>query len=174
MSKKQKIEVPAHLYHTTNKYLKRQISRRDFLARHPDTELTGPLERKVARQEVLLYRTLARRRVRAGDRALDAGQPRLALHQAKTAVEILEARPEENPILRKQAKRLVKRCQNAVAELERLRARSLEASWLPPRETWAPYWHICHPIWLMGSVAAFLLSAATVLPCIVSRMRNTR
>ncbi len=42
MSKKQKIEVPAHLYHTTNKYLRRQISRREFLARTAAAGLSLP------------------------------------------------------------------------------------------------------------------------------------
>jgi multiple sugar transport system substrate-binding protein len=42
MAKKQKIEIPAPLYDTTTKYLRRQISRREFLARTAAAGLSLP------------------------------------------------------------------------------------------------------------------------------------
>ena len=40
--KPQKVEVPAPLYNLTNKFMRRQISRREFLARTATAGLTLP------------------------------------------------------------------------------------------------------------------------------------
>jgi hypothetical protein len=101
--------------------------RQEFLLRYPDTDVTEELEKKVDKSMILLKKTLALRRVRAAEQALDGDEPRLALHQADTAVEILSAYPEENGRLRKRAQRLQAKAEKRVAQIERHNARSLEA-----------------------------------------------
>jgi hypothetical protein len=101
--------------------------RQEFLARYPNTELTPELEEKVAKSVILLEKTLALRRVRAADNALDAHEPRLALHQATTAIEILSHHPDENARLRKRAVAAEGKAAERVAEIELDNERSLEA-----------------------------------------------
>lgn len=101
--------------------------RRDFLRAHPDTELTEPLERKIAKSMVLLEKTLALRRIRSAERTFDAGSPRLALHHAKVAGRILTKHPDANRRLRKRGQRVEVRAAESVAERSRQRLRSLEA-----------------------------------------------
>jgi hypothetical protein len=101
--------------------------RKDFLARHPDTVLTEEVEKKVERSQILLEKTLALRRVRASERAMDAKEPRLALYQAQTALEILSVHPDENDRLRRRATRAEKKASRANTELEHLRILSLES-----------------------------------------------
>jgi hypothetical protein len=101
--------------------------RQEFLERHPNTAITAELEKKVAKAEILLEETLALRRVRAAEHALDEGEPRLALHQATTAGEILSIHPEENGRLRRRAGRLREKATKEVAQIDADNARSLEA-----------------------------------------------
>ncbi|MAG33320.1 MAG: hypothetical protein CL908_20785 [Deltaproteobacteria bacterium] len=108
--------------------------RRDFLARHPDTELTESLERRVEKDLAKLEETLARRRVRAAERAFDSNDSGLALHQARTALEILSPHPEKNSRLRGRAAKLEDRASKAVADRDRLEARSLTARRSPPEQ----------------------------------------
>ena len=106
--------------------------RRDFLARHPDTVATPELEKKIARDRVKLDSTLARRRLRAGGKALDAQEPALALYQAARALAILERAPDENARLRRQADKARGAAQDALSIRFLLRAKSLEAVLGPP------------------------------------------
>lgn len=102
--------------------------RKEFLGRHPDTEATPALEKKIARAQLKLEKTLALRRLRAADTARDSGALRLAAHHAKAALRIVDAHPEENARTRKRAKRLAARIDADLAEERRLAARSLEAN----------------------------------------------
>jgi hypothetical protein len=101
--------------------------RQDFLLAHPDTELTIPLEKKIEKSELLLAKTLALRRVRAAERAFDAGGPALALHQAKVAIKILTEYPEEYARLRKRAYRIESKAAESLALTSRYRIESLGA-----------------------------------------------
>lgn len=101
--------------------------RKDFLRAHPDTELTERLEPKIAKAQIKLEKTLALRRVRASEDALDANIDELAHHQASVALSILSAHPEENGRLRKRARKAQERASERIAETTRRRLESLEA-----------------------------------------------
>jgi hypothetical protein len=81
----------------------------------------------VLRDRAKLAKTLAKRRVRAAERALEQSQPGLALHQARSALEKLAVYPDAYDRLRRQAERLEARATAALAERDRLFARALEA-----------------------------------------------
>jgi hypothetical protein len=104
------------------------VHRKDFLARHPDTEVTGALEKKIASDELLLEKTLALRRTRLAERSFDDGRPRLANVHADAATQILSAHPSANSRLRKRAKSAKQEAAARVEEIDRLRADSLGAT----------------------------------------------
>jgi|GEM_PF-640936 len=106
--------------------------RQEFIAKHPQTSATPVLEKKIERDVILLEKTLAIRRVRGADSALEAGSPGLALHHASAAVNLLSGHPESNGRTRKKALRLVEESRTALTEHRRLDARSLEAVPTPP------------------------------------------
>ena len=103
------------------------VLRQDFLLQHPNTELTERLEGKIERSTILLEKTLALRRVRAAETALDHGKPALAQHQAEVALDTLSAHPSENSRLRKRVLRAIAESSEQVAESSRRRIRSLES-----------------------------------------------
>jgi hypothetical protein len=103
------------------------VLRQDFLRKHPTTELTEILESKIARSTILLEKTLALRRVRAAEAALDSNEPALALHQAEVARSTLVLHPSQNRRLRKRIIRAETKAFNQVEELSRRRIRSLES-----------------------------------------------
>jgi len=102
--------------------------RKHFIAAHPDTKLTPKIQKKIDRSQILLEKTLALRRARAAERALDASQPAMALHHADSALEILSVHPEKNNRLRKRAARASTRASKEKAEVERLKALSLRSN----------------------------------------------
>lgn len=108
------------------------VHRQDFLAQHPDTELTEELEKKVAIGQMLLEKTLALRRVRLAERSFDAERARLAAIEADAALSVLDRNPNTNSELRKRARSISAKATERVAEIDRLRAVSLEARMPPP------------------------------------------
>ncbi|MEZ4355797.1 MAG: hypothetical protein R3F16_19330 [Myxococcota bacterium] len=100
--------------------------RREFLERHPDSPLAPELARRVDRDAIKLEKTLAMRRVRAGEDALEAGEARLARHHARAALDLLEPHPDANARLRRRAIRLAKASDAQTATRDRLLTRSLE------------------------------------------------
>ena len=102
--------------------------RRDFLRAHPDTESTAILEKKIERDSIRLVETLALRRTRSAEAALDADESGLAFHHAKAARTLLARYPEENRRLQKRAARLEDRARRMRTSETRRRLRSLEAS----------------------------------------------
>jgi len=106
--------------------------RQDFLAKHPQTSATPVLEKKIARDVILLEKTLAIRRVRGAEAALKAERPALAAHHARAAVNILSPHPEANGRTRKTAVGLIKTADTKRAEQTQLAARSLEATATQP------------------------------------------
>ncbi len=104
------------------------VLRQEFVAAYPESEITPKLERLVARDESLLAKTLALRRVRAAENALDVDQSGLALHQSRAAKNFLAAYPDDHARLRKRAERLEARSLEALARSRALLARSLEAN----------------------------------------------
>ncbi|MEM9173753.1 MAG: hypothetical protein AAGC67_00835 [Myxococcota bacterium] len=99
--------------------------REEFVARHPESGIVPDVEEKIRRDRPKLAKTLARRRLRASERALDVAQAGLALHHAEAARTILSAEPDANAALRRDAEEAV-----SVARRERdaTRARSLAAT----------------------------------------------
>jgi hypothetical protein len=106
--------------------------RKDFLARHPHTELTATLEKKIERKSVLLEKTLALRRVRLAERLLDNSQPRLSLYHANAAIDELDLHPFVNKSVRKRALAVQRKADLEVIEIDRRRALSLEAKMATP------------------------------------------
>jgi hypothetical protein len=100
------------------------VLRQEFLLRHPETKLTSSLEAKIEKSQIRLEETLALRRVRAAETALDHGEPELALHHAKAARQILLPHPNENLRLRR---RIEKRRSKAIAEMAVMTRRRLES-----------------------------------------------
>lgn len=108
------------------------VLRQEFLAAHPDSSLAPKLIPKVERDTSRLARTLALRRVRAAEQALEDGQPGLALHQSRTAKNLLAPHPDEHTRLRRRAERVESRAAADLTRRDALFARSLEA--LPTSE----------------------------------------
>lgn len=105
--------------------------REEFVARHPDSEVTPEVEAQIARDAPKLARTLAKRSIRAAENAIDASAWRLALHHAEYAVDLLETHPEENGRLRRAARERVETAR-AGREAESVRRRrALEARRAP-------------------------------------------
>ena len=105
--------------------------RKQFLAAHPDTEWTEELREKVARSQVLLEETLALRRTRAAERALESDRPAIAARHAAAAIEALAPHPDENGGLRRRARRAAEVADRRLARIDRLEARSLESEPTP-------------------------------------------
>ncbi len=103
------------------------VLREEFLAAHPENEIAPKVEQLVVRDRAKLAKTLAQRRVRAAERALDQGQAGLALHHSHAAQNRLAEYPDDYARLRKQALQLAERASASLAESRRLAARSLEA-----------------------------------------------
>ena len=101
--------------------------REEFVARHPNAADTAKLKRKIDRDRVRLEKTLARRRIRAAEGALDTGNPTLALRHTTAAAGLLAQHPESNGRTRKKAARLAERAGAARDARARRAARSLEA-----------------------------------------------
>lgn len=106
--------------------------RQEFVARHPDSPIRSDVEKKIRRDEPKLAKTLAKRRLRASERALGEGQTELALHHAEAALTILEALPEANASTRRAASRAEV---EARAARDAARALSLEATGALPTPT---------------------------------------
>ncbi|MBK7949556.1 MAG: hypothetical protein IPK00_12645 [Deltaproteobacteria bacterium] len=103
------------------------VLRQEFLAAHPESEIAPEVARLVERDRIRLEKTLARRRTRVAQTAIDGGQPGLALHHARAATAILAPHPDRNASIRRKAARLTDRASALVAERDRLAARTLEA-----------------------------------------------
>jgi hypothetical protein len=103
------------------------VLRQDFLRKHPNTELTEILDGKIEKSTVLLEKTLALRRVRAAETALEHGEPALALHQAEVAIETLSPHPLENRGLRKRVLKAEAKASKWIAQSRRRRIRALES-----------------------------------------------
>lgn len=101
--------------------------REAFLAAHPDSPIAPELTRLVERDRRRLAKTLALRRVRAAERALDAGQPGLALHQAKGALEPSPTGARAPARLRRRAERSARKAEAALARSSEHARASLEA-----------------------------------------------
>ncbi len=104
------------------------VLRQDFLRKHPTTELTEVLEGKIAKSTILLEKTLALRRVRAAENALDHDEPALALHQAEVAFDTLAPHPSKNGRLRKRVLKAEAEASKRIAKSSHLRIRSLEST----------------------------------------------
>jgi hypothetical protein len=103
------------------------VLRQDFLRKHPTTELTEVLVGKIAKSTILLEKTLALRRVRAAEAALDSDEPALALHQAEVARARLALHTSENRRLRKRVIKAEAKALKLIEESSRRRIRSLES-----------------------------------------------
>jgi len=99
--------------------------RQEFVARHPESPIVPDVEQKIRRAEPKLAKTLAKRRLRASERALDANATGLALHHARAAREILAAHPEANASAQRDAERAEAEARTA---RDAERARSLAAT----------------------------------------------
>lgn len=95
--------------------------RQEFVARHPESPIVPDVEQRIRRAEPKLAKTLARRRLRASERALDADAPGLALHHARAAREILAAHPEANASTQRDAERAEAEARTA-RDAERMRS----------------------------------------------------
>ena len=107
------------------------VLRQEFVAAYPENEVAPKVERLVERDESLFAETLALRRVRAGEIALESDQSGLALYQSRAATNFLAAYPDEHARLRKRAARLEARSLEALDRQHALLARSLEATATP-------------------------------------------
>ena len=103
------------------------VHRQNFLDRHPNTELTPKLEKKIKKGTLLLEETLALRRVRLAERTFDANEPRISVVQADAALGSLKPHPEVNRQLRKRAESIRSKARAHIGEIERRRSKSLEA-----------------------------------------------
>ena len=103
------------------------VLRQDFLRKHPTTRLTEELERKIDKSSIRLEETLALRRVRAAEAALESGEAGLALHQVVIARQILVPHPEENRRLRKRSAKLEAEASERIEKLSVLRIQSLQS-----------------------------------------------
>jgi len=103
------------------------VLRQDFLAANPESPLAPKVSALVARDRVRLEKTLAKRRLRAAEDALDSDSPDLALHHARAAQTLLAPHPDANERVRKQAARLEQEADAELARHVRRDARSLEA-----------------------------------------------
>ncbi len=108
------------------------VLRQEFLAAHPETPLTPKLERQIEFDLVKLEKTLAKRRLRAAERALKTDEPRLALHHAEAARALLHNHPQQNTRLRRRVKKREAQAAKTVAQLERRRALALTSLVGPP------------------------------------------
>ncbi len=101
--------------------------RQEFVERHPDSPIAPAVQRKIDRDVLRLEKTLAIRRIRSAEKALDMGEARLAAHQAENALEVLDQHPDANGRTRKRAQKLLAKTEAAVAVQERRARRSLQA-----------------------------------------------
>ena len=62
------------------------VLHREYLARHPDAPDAEKIQAKVDKAEKKLTRTMQRRRLRAAEMALDSGNPKIAVLEAKRAL----------------------------------------------------------------------------------------
>ncbi|MEZ4332022.1 MAG: hypothetical protein R3F35_09710 [Myxococcota bacterium] len=103
------------------------VLREAFLAAHPTSPVAPRVAELVARDRVRLEKTLAKRRIRSAETALEQGEPGLASHHAAQAVALLASHPDRNARTRRRAERLERRAKSDLAARDRLDARSLEA-----------------------------------------------
>lgn len=103
------------------------VLRQEFLAAHPESPVAPKVERLVARDESRHARTLALRRVRAAERSLEQDEPGLALHQSRTAQQLLEPHPDAHDRLRRRADRLEMKAREALDRRNARLARTLGA-----------------------------------------------
>lgn len=101
--------------------------RQEFVAKHPDTAISAEVNEKIERDLPKLEATLARRRIRGSERALESGSAALALHHAKAALRILKAHPEANQRLQRSAEESRKLAETATELERRQRATADEA-----------------------------------------------
>lgn len=105
--------------------------RQEFVAKHPESPIVSDVEEKVRRDEPKLEKTLAKRRLRASENALDQGAPGLALHHAKAALEILAGHPEANARTRRAADTAISEARNALDATRAASARATTANATP-------------------------------------------
>lgn len=103
------------------------VLREEFLAAHLDSPVAPRVAKLVQRDRIRLEETLARRRIRSAENALEQHEPGLARHHAAQAIVILEPHPDQHARTRRRAAQLEQRAQQAELERARLAARSLEA-----------------------------------------------
>ncbi|MFO0689386.1 MAG: hypothetical protein U0900_11820 [Myxococcota bacterium] len=103
------------------------VLREQFVAAHPESPIAPEVAELVERDRIRLEKTLARRRIRAAEDALEGGQAGLALHHARAATTIVAPHPDRNASARRRAAELERRAGAILAERDRLAARSLEA-----------------------------------------------
>ncbi len=99
--------------------------RQEFVARHPESTIVPDVELQIRRAEPKLAKTLAKRRLRASERALEADAPGLALHHAEAARTILAGEPGANESTRRAARKAEEAARSA---RDAARARSLAAA----------------------------------------------
>ena len=104
------------------------VLRREFLAAHPESDAAPKLEPLVVRDESRLAKTLALRRARAAETALERDQPALARHQAASALLILSPYPAQHERLRSRAVRSERRAREALESRDARLVRSLAAN----------------------------------------------
>lgn len=104
------------------------VLRQEFLAAHPENALVPKVEALVERDESRYARTLALRRVRAAERSLEQDEPGLALHQSRTAQQLLASHPDAHDRLRRRAARLEAQAREALDRRDVRLARALEAT----------------------------------------------
>ncbi|MEE8164619.1 MAG: hypothetical protein V3T64_03540, partial [Myxococcota bacterium] len=109
------------------------VHRQNFLAKHPDTEWTEELEKKVARDTPRLEKTLALRRTRLAEDLLDSDRPDLAAYQAGVALDILDLHKNAYPRLHKRAQSTKHNAQARLEEIDRNKRRALQASPTPTK-----------------------------------------
>jgi hypothetical protein len=103
------------------------VLRQEFLRRHPSTEQTFELEKMNEKSMIRLAETLALRRIRSAEVALERSEPALALHQIRTAKKVLDAHPKENVRLQSRVEQLETKTSIEISEQSRHRLRSLKA-----------------------------------------------
>jgi len=107
------------------------VLRQNFLAKHPDTEWTEKLEKKVARNSLRLEKTLAQRRARLAGHLLDSDRPDLAAYQAGVALDILDLHPKAHRRLRRRAQSTERKARAQLDEIDRNETAALQASPAP-------------------------------------------
>ena len=103
------------------------VLRKQFLAAHPETELTEQLERRIERDEIRLEKTLALRYARAAEDAVKQGRAGAAAYQSEAALRLLENHPDQNQRTRKRVRRVASAAAKQIESARAARARAIDA-----------------------------------------------